>query len=328
MNSRRKIIALGLSGLAMPLRLFAQQPDRVPRIGFLISETLSGQASRVGALRAGLRDFGYIEGKNINVEIRTADGNYDQLPKLAQELVNIKVDVLVAFGAKAVMAAKGVTTTVPIVVPSIGEPVALGLAKSLARPGGNITGGSNLLTEEVYVKRLEVLKEAVPRVSNVAFLLNPVDALRGRLHMNGMQAAAKQLKIEMLPMEARTLKEITTAFALIANRKVEAIIVQQDTLFMAHHREIADLATKLRIPSVGIGEFAEAGALLGYGASDAGLYRRGAYFVDRILKGANPAELPIERAMRVELVVNLKTAKALGIKMPQTILVRADKVIE
>ena len=129
MNSRRKIIALGLSGLAMPLRLFAQQPDRVPRIGFLISETLSGQASRVGALRAGLRDFGYIEGKNINVEIRTADGNYDQLPKLAQELVNIKVDVLVAFGAKAVMAAKGVTTTVPIVVPSIGEPVALGLAK-------------------------------------------------------------------------------------------------------------------------------------------------------------------------------------------------------
>ena len=317
-----------LCALVIPLCTFGQPAGNVHRVGFLIAETLSGQESRANALRTGLRDLGYIEGKNIVLDIRTADGKYEQLPKLAQELVQSKVDVLVAFGAKAVVAAKAVTTTIPIVVPSISDPVAMGLVKSLAQPGGNITGGSGLTAEEVYAKRFEALKESVPRIRTVAFLLNPTDELRSRLHTNSIQASGKRLKVEVLTVEARSHKDFAAAFALIANKKIEGIILQQDTLFIAHHKEIADLAAKYRIPAVGNLEFGEAGALLGYGASDAALYRRGAYFVDRILKGAKPAELPVERAMKVELMVNLRTANALGIKLPPSILVRADKVIE
>jgi putative ABC transport system substrate-binding protein len=326
-STRRKLlIALGAGVLAAPLASFAQQQGKVPRIGFLISETLSGQASRVEALRAGLRDLGYVENKNIAIELRPADGDYDRLPELAAELVRLKVDVLVAFGGKAVLAAKRATTTIPIVVPASGDPIAVGLTSSLARPSGNITG-SAMFSLETSAKRMELLRETIPRVTRVAALLNPANGSSGPA-LQAMRAAAKSLKLELQPFEARSPKEFGSIFSAMAKGHIDAIVVQQDTLFRVHASEIAHLAAKQRLPSVGNKEFAEAGGLIGYGVNDSELYRRGAYFVDRVLKGAKPGDLPIERPTRFELVVNLKTAKALGITIPQSILVRTDRVIE
>ena len=320
------LVTFGLVLLAAPLAVEAQQPGKVPRIGFLIAETLSGQASRVEALRAGLRDRGYVEGKSIAIEFRSADGNYDRLPELAAELARLKVDVLVAFGSKAVLAAKRATTTIPIVVPVIGDPVARGVVSSVARPGGNITGSATF-APEVAAKRLELLKEAVPRITRVAVLLNPATPAMEPL-VQARRATAKALKLELQPFEVRAPKEFGRTFSAMANGRVDAVLVSTDTLFASNAREIADLAAKQRLPSAGGKEFAEAGGLIGYGANDAELYRRGAYFVDRILKGAKPADLPVEQATRFELVINLKTARALGLTIPQAVLIRADQVIQ
>jgi len=322
------VVTLALALFAAPLASFAQQPqEKVPRIGFLIAETLSGQASRVEALRAGLRDRGYVEGKNIAIELRPADGHYDRLPELAAELARLKVDVLVAFGIKAVVAARQATTTIPIVVPATtSDLVAMGLISSLARPGGNLTG-SAMFGPETAAKLVELFKEAVPRITRVAVLLNPANAASG-LILQAMRATAESVKLELQPFEVRGPKEFGRTFSAMAKGRVDAIVVSQDTLFGANAKEIADLAARQRLPSAGNKEFAEAGGLIGNGASNAELYRRGAYFVDRILKGAKPGDLPIEQATRFELVINMKTAKALGIKIPQSILLRADKVIK
>ena len=326
LSTRRRIVFALLAGaLAAPLTSFAQQPQgKIPRIGFLIAETLSGQASRVEALRAGLRDRGYAEGKNIAIEVRSADGMYDRLPELAGELARLKVDVLVAFGSKAVLAAKRATPTIPIVVPVIGDPVALGIVSSVARPGGNITGSATF-GPEVSVKRLELLKEAVPRITRVAYPLNPANVTRLG---PGLRAAAKSLKLELHPFEVRAPEELGGTFSAMAKGHVDAVLVSTDTLFASNAREIADLGAAQRLPTAGSKEFAEAGGLIGYGANDAELYRRGAYFVDRILKGSKAGDLRIEQATRFELVINMKTAKLLGIKIPKSILIRADKVIE
>lgn len=329
LKTRRRIVSALLAGaLAAPLASFAQQPQgTVPRIGFLISETLSGQASRVEALRAGLRDRGYVEGKDIAIEVRSADGNYDRLPALAAELTRLQVDVLVAFGIKAVVAAKDATTTIPIVVPATtSDLVAMGLISGLARPGGNITG-SAMFGPETAAKQVELFKEAVPRITRVAVLLNPANAARGVL-LQSMRATAGSLKLEVQPFEVQAPKDFERTFSAMAQGRIDALAVSQDTLFGANANEIADRAARQRLPSVGNKEFAEAGGLIGYGANNAELYRRGAYFVDRILKGAKPADLPVEEPTRFELVINMKTAKALGIKIPGSILIRADKVIE
>jgi len=329
LNTRRRIVLALLAGaLAAPLASFAQQPQgTVPRIGFLISETLSSQARRVEALRSGLRDLGYVEGKSIAIEVRSADGRYDRLPELAAELTRLKVDVLVAFGIKAVVAAKHATTTIPIVVPATASDlVAMGLISSLARPGGNITG-SAMFGPETAAKQVELFKEAVPRITRVAVLLNPANAARGVI-LQSMRATANSLKLELQPFEVRTPKEFGRTFSAMIRGRVDALAVSQDTLFGSNASEIADGAARQRLPSTGNKEFAEAGGLIGYGANNAELYRRGAYFVDRILKGTKPADLPVEGPTRFELVVNMKTAKALGIKIPQSILIRADKVIE
>ena len=322
------VAALALALFAAPLASFAQQPQgKVPRIGFLISETLSGQASRVEALRAGLRDRGYVEGKNIAIEFRSAEGKYDRLPALAAELTRLTVDVVVAFGIKAVVAAKNATTTIPIVVPATtSDLVAMGLVASLARPGGNLTG-SAMFGPETAAKQVELFKEAVPSITRVAVLLNPANAAGG-LILQAMRAPAKSLKLELQPFEVRTPKEFGKTFSAMAKERVDGIAVTQDTLFGANATEIAGLATKQRLASAGNKEFAEAGGLIGYGANNAELYRRGAYFVDRILKGAKPADLPVEGPTRFELVVNMKTAKTLGITFPQSILIRSDGVIE
>ena len=293
---------------------------RVPdcRESFRSSLPDRGTARRLARLRL-------YRGQNITIESRSANGDYDRLPELAAELARLKVDVIVSFGAKALMAAKRATTTIPIVIPSIGDPVAAGFASSLASPGGNIVGSDNM-NSEIYGKRLELLKETVPRISNVALLLNPAQTTSGAL--KATRNPARSLKLEIQPFDVRSSTGFGNAFSAMAKARIDAIVVGQDTLFGANAREIADLATKQRLPSVGNKEYAEAGGLIGYGTIDAELYRRAAYFVDRILKGTKPSDLPIERAMRFELVINMKTAKTIGIRIPEGVLLRADKVIE
>jgi putative ABC transport system substrate-binding protein len=330
MTTRREILLLGLAylPLARVSTVRSQPVIRIPRIGLLIAETAAGQSRRVEALRAGLSDFGYVEGKNVTIEILSAGGDYNRMIQLAHEFSAKKVDLIVAFGSKAALASRSATTTIPIVIPSLSNPVELGLAKSLSRPGGNVTGGSGLSAEEVYLKRLELLKESVPGISTAAFLMNPVDPRRSKIQGDALRAAANSLKLELVLFEAKTLGEIRLAFANMVKRRVGGLIVQQDTLFMANETEIAAVARNHRIPSVGMQEYCEVGGLLGYGASDTALYRRGAYFVDRILKGTSPGDLPFERATRVELIINLVTARLLGITIPQSVMVRASRVIE
>ena len=268
---------------------------------------------------------GYVEGKNIAVEIRTADGNYERLPELAAELVSLKVDVIVAFGTKAVSAAKRATTTIPIVDPVMADPVALGISSSLAHPGGNITGIAQF-GPEAASKRVEFLREAVPRVTRVAVLSNPANP-SSAVDFNAIRDAANVLKLELQLLEARSQAEFRQAFSAMAQRRIEAIVVLTDTLFRSNAVEISDLAIKQRLPLAGPKEFAAAGGLIGYGYDPVELYRHAAYFVDRLLKGAKPGDLPIEQATKFDLVINLKTAKALGIKVPQSLLVRANDVI-
>ena len=327
MIARRAFLrTLAGSLLAAPVAAEAQQPAKVARIGFLGPETVSGSKSRVDALRAGLRDLGYVEGKNIVIEFRWAEGKYDRLPDLATELVRLNVDVLVAAGEKAVDAAKRATTTIPIVVPVTGDAVATSLATSLARPGGNITG-STFFGAELTSKRLELLREAAPRITRVAYLLNPANSASGP-GIAALEIAAKSLKLGIQPFEVRAPNEFDSVFTTMAKRHVDAIVVQADTIFIINAKAVADLAATRQFPSAGLKEFAEAGGLIGYGPNLLEMYRHAAVFVDKILKGAKPGDLPIERATTFELVINMKTAKTLGLKIPPSVLLRADQVIQ
>jgi putative ABC transport system substrate-binding protein len=327
-NNRRKlIVALGAGALAAPLGSLAQQKGKVWRIGFLGAATASGSARRVEALRAGLRDLGYVEGKNIVIEFRWAEGNYERLPQLAAELVRLKVDVLVTAGTPSILAAKSATTTIPIVMASGGDPVATGLVTSLARPGGNVTGMAGF-SPELMVKRLELLKDVFPRARQVAVLFNPDNPSHIKISLPVMDAAAKSLKLELHQFGARGPSEFESAFAAMAKRRVDAVVTSQDSMLTDNAGAIANLAAKMRLPSVGFPEFAEAGGLMAYGVNRVEFFRRAAYFVDRILKGARPGDLPVEQATRFETVLNLKSAKALGLQFPQAVLARADRVIE
>jgi putative ABC transport system substrate-binding protein len=317
---------LGTAAAAWPLAPIAQRAGRVARIGLLISEPLAGQAARVEALRAGLRERGYVEDRDFVFEVRTAEGNYGRLPELAADLARLKVDVMVSFGSKATVAAHGATQTVPIVVPLIGDPVGLGLIGSLSRPGGNITGIA-VLSPQIGAKRVELLKEAIPRLRRVALLQNPANASYD-LMLKAYHATGDPLKLELRPFDARAPKDFAGAFSAMAKARMEAVAVSVDTLFRANIAQAAAFAAKYRLPMAGAPEFADAGCLIGYGAVDAEMYRRGTYFVDRILKGAKPADLPVEQPTKFELVINLKTAKALGITIPKAVLLRADRVIE
>jgi putative ABC transport system substrate-binding protein len=329
MIDRRRVLTLCFGAIAVPLASWAQQPQgKVPRIGLLISETLSGQASRIDALSAGLREHGYTEGKNIAVEIRSAEGNYDRLPSLAAELAGLNVDLIVAFGIKALAAASGVTKAIPIVIPATSSDlVAMGLIGSLARPGGNVTG-STTFGSEVMAERLELLKEVMPGMTRVALLVNPANSSLAPLFKQ-LDIAAKSLNLSLSPFEVRARADFDRVFAEIAKARIHAMVIQDDTIFgEGNSSAIAELAARQRLLAAGSRGFAEAGGTIGYGRSDSELYRRGAYFVDRILKGAKPGDLPIEQAARFELVINLKIAKALGIKVPPSVMLRADRVIE
>jgi putative ABC transport system substrate-binding protein len=321
------VIAWALGVFAPPLPAFAQQKGKVWRIGFLGTVSASGFAHRVDALRAGLRDLGYVEGKNLAIEYRWAEGKYERLPELAAELVRLKVDVIVTHGDPGILAAKTATTTIPIVFAIAGDPVASGFVASLARPGGNVTGmvGFN---PEVSAKRLELLKDAFPRARQVAVLLNPDNPGNVRSYFPAMEATAKSLKLALQPFWVRGPGDIDSAFAAMAKRRVDAVASGDDPVLIVTARATANLAAKMRLPSIGGTEFAEAGGLMAYGANRLELFRRAAYFVDRIFKGAKPADLPVEQATRFELVLNQKTAKALGIQFPERVLARANRVIE
>ena len=327
-RSTRRALLLATTAFAfVPRFAFAQQqPAKIVRIGFLGVESASGYTSRVDALRAGLRELGYVEGKNMVIEFRWADGKNDRLPELAAELVRLKVDVLVTHAVPGTRAAKEATTTIPIVTAVVADPVALGLVASLARPGGNITG-STFFYAELTAKRLELLREVFPRTRYVAVLLNPLNPAQA-LNFQAMEITARPLKVGLQKFEVRRPNEFESAFSAMAKKRVDAVAIVEDPMFLANAKGLADLAAKQRLPSIGFNEFAESGGLIGYGANLFELFRRAAYFVDRILKGAKPADLPVEQPTKFELVVNLKTAKALGIKIPQSILVRADRVIE
>ena len=329
MNNRRKlVIALGAGALAAPLAAFAQQPPaRMHRIGFLHPTSAAGIASRLEAFRVGLRELGYVEGKNLVIEFRWAEGKYDRLPELAAELVRLNVDLIVTAGTPGVRAAKQATTTIPIVMASSGDPVANGLVASLARPGGNITG-SSYFGPELNAKRVELLKEAVPRITQVAYLRNFDNAGATGPTLRAVEITAKSLKVGLQRFLVRGPKDFDSTFAAMAKKGVDAVVVNEDAMLMANVSTILDIAIKRRLPSAGDNAFAEAGGLMGYGADQLEIFRRAAYFIGRILKGTKPGDLPVERATRFELIINLKTAKAIGIKIPPTLVQRADKVIE
>jgi putative ABC transport system substrate-binding protein len=277
-------------------------------------------------LRAGLRDLGWVEGRNLHIEFRWAEGDYGRLPVLAQELVRLNVDVLVTHGAAGALSAKGVTSTIPIVITAVGDMLGLGLVASLSRPGGNITGLS-IFVAELTAKRLELIKEAVPSLGKAAILLNPGNAAT-QMVLEETEATAKKLKIELQAFEARQTTDFTRVFAEMTDRKIEAVVIHEDTVFTANASALAILAAVKRLPSSGFPELVRAGGLISYGINFPDTDYRAAAFVDKILKGANPGDLPVERSTKFNVVVNLQTAKALGIEVPPTLLARADEVIE
>ena len=326
---RRQFLAAAGALLAAPLHVFAQQAvATMPRIGFLGVSTPAAWAPRIDAFRAGLRDLGYVEGKNILIEFRFAEGKYDRLPELAAELVRLKVDVIVTHSAPGALAAKQATGTnpIPVVMTNIGDPVALGLVASLARPGGNITGDT-FFVSELAAKRLDVLKDAIPRVRRVAILLNPDNPAMGQ-YVQALEIAARNLNVTLLMCHARDPADLDGAFAAMAKDGVDALSVIEDVVFIASFKKIAELAARHRLPSISFLEYADAGGLFGYGANYLALYRRVPVFVDKILKGAKPADIPIERATTFEFVINMKTAKALALTVPSAIRLRADRVID
>jgi putative tryptophan/tyrosine transport system substrate-binding protein len=324
---RRRFLLSSLAGaLAQPRAAGAQQPGRVARIGFLGATTAAGYARQIEALQSGLRDLGYAEGKNIHIEYRWAEGRYDRLPDLARELVLLGVDLIVTHGVPGTSAAKRTTKTVPIVMAIVGDAVAFGLVTNVARPGGNLTG-LTFFGPEIMGKRLELLKEAFPNSSRVAVFVNPDNRAMGPV-LTEMAARAKALGVALQPAEARRPSEFAQAFAAIAKEGSEAVVIVEDGVFIAHIQQIADVAARHRLPAIGSKEYTYAGGLMAYAVDVPRIWRQSATFVDKILRGANPGDLPIEQATHFEFVVNLKTAKTLGLTLPPSLLARADQIIE
>lgn len=306
-------------GIVAPMPAGAQTPTKTVRIGFLAPIT---HAEREAAFRQELSRLGYVEGRNLTIEHRTADGHFDRLPALASELVRLNVDVIVAVVTQAALAAKGATSTIPIVMVAVGDPVDAKLVASLARPGGNVTGTSSI-TADLLGKQLELLREMLPRVSRVAALWNPTNTVFQTLQLKEAKAAAAKLRIELPVVEAKAPEELDGAFRTIAALRPDALLVMGDPMFTTQAEWIARLALERRLPTAS-GFFSDAGILLSYGPDFTDLHRRAAVYVDRILKGARPADLPVERPTRFELVIDAKTAKALGIAIPPALAARAE----
>lgn len=328
MNIRRKLlVALGAGAFAAPPGSFAQQQGKVWRVGFLTAFSSSVDAPLFDSFRQGMRELGYEEGRNIAYETRWAEGRHERLAGLAAELVGLKPDVMLVANTPSVLAAKKATRTIPIVMVNVGDPVGTGLVDSLARLGGNVTGFTNI-TGELAGKRLELLKEAVPRLSRVAVLGYPDDPIFA-VQWQHAEAVARSLKVEVFPVEIHAVSEIDRAFETIVKRRAGGLLRLGDTLRGPGRQRTSELAMIHRLPTVSVSaEDVAAGLLMSYGSNQNEQAHRAATYVDKNLKGAKPADLPVEQPTKFELVINLKTAKALGIKIPNSILVRADKVIE
>jgi putative ABC transport system substrate-binding protein len=322
---RRQFITLLGGAVAWPLAARAQQA-KVARIGFLGLVSASSHAPRVAAFRAGLRDLGWVEGRNLAIEFRWAEGSYQRLPALAEELVRLNVDVLVTHGAAGALAAKKATSTIPIVITAVGDMLALGLISSLSRPAGNVTGLS-LFVAELTAKRLELITEVVPGLAKVAILLNPENAASSFV-LQETEATAKALHVELRTFEARQPRDFERVFAAMADQGVGAVVVHEDTMLIANVNALAIYSAVRRLPSCGAPELVRSGGLLAYGINFPDTDYRAGAFVDRILKGAKPGDLPVERSTKFNVIVNLQTAKALGLTVPDTVLARADEVIE
>jgi putative tryptophan/tyrosine transport system substrate-binding protein len=320
-------LAVILSFVLAPLAAEGQQAGKIYRIGMLETTSMALNAANLDAFRQGLRELGYVEGRNFMIEYRSADGRRERFPELATELVRLKVDVILTRGTPAVMAAKNATGTIPVVMAASGDPLLSGVVAGLARPGGNVTGLSAIVVE-VTGKRLQLLREVVPGVSRIASLLdmgNPNNALQWK----ETEIVAQSLGVQPQLLDIRKPGDFGGAFDAAIRQRAGAMVVGIDALTQANHRLIIDLAAKHRLPAIyATREFVDAGGLVAYGVSYPHLYHRAATYVDKILKGAKPADLPVEQPTKFEFAINLKTAKALGLTIPPSVLARADQVIE
>jgi len=326
----RRVFLGSLSGglLAPALAAHAQPAAKVYRLGYLSAGSGTINSPYVEAFRRELRGLGWAEGEKIVIEYRSAEGRFDRLPALAAELVQLKVDVIVATPTPAALAAKKATGAIPIVGVSLTDPVGLGLIPSLAHPAANVTGVSYSVGADIFGKDLELLREAVPKIRRVAVLSNP-DGPSQPLTMNNIKFAATSLGLQLLPVGARGSGEFDAAFTAMIRDRAEALFVVTDPAYIAHRARLVDLAARNRLPSMFTQRAdVEAGGLMSYGPSFAAMYRRAAYYVDKILKGARPEDLPVEQPTKFELVINLKTARALGLTIPPSLLQRADEVIQ
>ena len=326
MNRKITVLTLCAMLLALCPSAEAQQPEKVPRIGYLGGVSLSANTARHEAFRQGLRELHYLEGKNIVIDWRSADGKLERLPALAAEMVRLKLDVIVTSGASATRAVKEATNTIPIVMTNDPDPVGDGIIASLARPGGNITGLSTL-APELNGKRLEVLREVVPKLSRVAILRVSTNLAGGQVRE--LELAAKAFGVKLQYLDVLDSKNIETTFRAVSKGRADGVLVLASGIISAQRAQIADLAVKNRLPVIyHEPRYVEAGGLMSYGVSLLDLDRRAATYVDKILKGAKPADLPVEQPTKFELIINLKTAQALGLTMPPSLLFQADEVIK
>jgi putative tryptophan/tyrosine transport system substrate-binding protein len=325
---RRRFLLSSLAGaIAVPLAGEAQQATKVYRIGFISPASSSAMAARDEAFRQGLHALGYVVGQNITIEYRWADGRNERLAGFAAELVDLRLDIIVTHGGAATRAVQQATATIPIIIAAADDPLATGLVTSLARPGGNTTGLS-ILTAELTEKRLELLKEILPGLTRVAVLWNPDNPV-SEPELRRAEAAARPLGLQLQSFRVSEHRELANAFSSIKAEGADAVFLLSDAMFFGRRKEIVDLAGDHRLPLVAhLRGFAEAGALVTYGPNVIDLHRRAATYVDKILKGAKPGDLPVEQPTKFELVINLKTAKALGRTIPPSLLLRADQVIE
>ena len=324
MRRREFISILGSAGAVAAWPLVARA-ERIARVGYLGLTSASKQADRIDAFRAGLRNLGYVEGKNIQIEFRFADGDNGRLPGLVAELIGLNVDVIVAY-ATGVPAARRMSATIPIVMATFGDAVATGIIANLSRPGGNVTG-STFFSPELTAKRLELLKEVVPSLTRVGVLLIRDNEMNGP-SLEVMEGTAKALGVGLEPFEARGPVDFESAFSAWTAKQIGAVVVGDHAFLVSNTDAIAALATKHRFSSIGPLELAVSGGLMAYGVNFPDMYRRAAVFVDKILKGAKPGDIPVEQVTKIRTIVNIRTAKALGIEVPTSLLLRADELIE
>jgi putative ABC transport system substrate-binding protein len=309
------------------LTALAQKPTKFYRIGFLSPGAASGYVRELDAIRSGLRDFGYVEGKNIAIEYRWAEGNPERLAQMAIELVALKVDAIITHAIPGARAALKATSTIPIIMADMLDPIAAGVITSFSRPGGNLTGSTSFQIE-IHAKRLQLLKEVVPQIRHVGVLTNALNPAGMALYRKSLEDAARAMKVELQEFPIQEAGELAAAFNSMAKGRMDAVMVGEDPLINTNATVVAALALTHRLPSSGFTNLADAGGLIGYGADRAAVYGRSAYFVDRVFKGAKPGDIPFERATKFELIINMKTAKALGLTIPPSVMVRADRVIQ